>query len=273
MRKIVGPLFAAYAFLAAPAAMSRSQSIMLSGTNIILSDSIRAGSITVGSGSGEFASFELSESAFIQQADGKIVSSTQANVPNSAMPFLRVGPKRFTVEPGRGLEVRVAARPPANLAPGEYRAHFSVMNTGSQAGDPTESIKADLGEGISVVIPIRIARAVRVLYRHQVRPEGGRLGAVSRAVEGSDVVASFGVTRLGVTSLLAKTEVIARDAGGKELGRWDGPGINIYPENASRVFAARVPSASVPKDARLCVLMTVTDPGAKGLAPVEACAS
>ncbi len=227
----------------------------------------------MGSGSGDFASFEVSDSTFTQQADGRIVATPHENVPNNAASFLRVGPRRFSVQPGRGQEVRVAARPPANLAPGEYRTHLSVMNTGNQAGDPTESIKADLGEGISVVIPIRIARAVRVLYRHQVRPEGGRLGAVSRAVEGSDVVATFDVTRLGVTSLLAKTEVIARDAGGKELGRWEGPGINIYPENASRVFTARVPSASVPKDARLCVLMTVTDPGAKGLAPVEACAS
>jgi len=252
---------------------SQSQSIVLSQTNVILDEGHRASTFFVGSGNGAFSSFEVTESAFTQQAEGRIVPVTPDKVPNHASPFIRIGPKRFSVQPGRGQEVRIAVRPPANLAPGEYRAHFSVMNTGALTGDPAETIKTDVGDGISVVIPIRIARAVRVLYRNQVKPEGGRLGAVSRASEGSNTVLTFDVARLGVTSLLAKSEVIARDAMGNEVGRWDGPGISIYPENANRVFTARVPSANVPNAARLCVLMTVTDLGAQGLAPVEACPS
>jgi hypothetical protein len=246
-------------------------SVMLSDTLVVLDDRSRAGALTVGAPGAEFSNFEINDLHYRQQADGQLATGPATEA--SAASILRVGPRRFQVDPGRGQQVRIAARPPQGLAPGEYRLHLQVVNTAGPGTAPDEVLTGRAGEGISVAIPIRIARAVRVLYRHQVQPEGGRLEELSRRQEGGDQVLDFAVARLGLTSLLASTEVVARDSAGAERGRWPGPALSIYPELERRALTARVPDAEVPAGAKLCVELKVTDPGAEAIAPVQACAS
>jgi fimbrial chaperone protein len=245
-------------------------SVLLSDTLIVVDDRSRAGTLTVGAPGAGFANFEINDLHYLQDADGQLTTSPAIEA--NAAAILRVGPRRFQVEPGRGQQVRIAARPPRDLAPAEYRLHLQVVNTAGGGGAPDEVLSGRTQEGMTVAIPIRIARAVRVLYRHQVRPEGGRVEALSHSQEGAEEVIAFSVARLGATSLLARTEVVARDAAGNEQARWPGPAVSIYPELERRALSARVPAAEVPAGAKLCVELKVTDPGAGDIEPVQGCA-
>jgi hypothetical protein len=127
--------------------------------------------------------------------------------------------------------------------------------------------------GVSVQIKFNIARAVRVLYRHNAKPEGGLPTSLNRNIDGDYTVLAFDVRRLGATSLLASAVPLARDAAGTELKRWPALSTSIYPELPQRRFEARLPTAELPTGARLCVLLQHSDPGAPRLPDTEACLS
>ncbi len=251
--------------------LSLAQSLMLSPGTLALNERQRAGAITVGTTGEAMVTFEVTDSFFHQRPDGQLVEADPASAEGSAADFVRVGPRRFVAEPGRGQQVRVAVRPPRDLAPGEYRLHLTMAAMGDSAGEPEEVIRGETAEGLSVVIPIRVARAVRVLYRHEVRPEGGKLNGLTRSREGDQVDLGFDVARLGPTSLIAETTIVAQGANGKELARWPGPGISLYRENDQRRYNATVPAGEIPANSRLCVRLEVTDPDADELPPETRC--
>lgn len=252
--------------------LTQAQSLMLSPGTLVLNEQQRAAAISVGTTGDRLTTFEVSDSFFTQQSDGQLIAADPTTAKGTAADFVRVGPRRFVAEPGRGQQVRVAVRPPADLSPGEYRMHLTVASTGDSDATPTESVTTETASGIRVVIPVRVARAVRVLYRHQVQPEGGTVEAVRRQRDGSDTAIDFEVLRKGPTSLLAKTEVLAMSSTGNILTRWPGPAVNIYTDNDRRHFSTRVPVAEIPPNANLCVRLTVTDEMAPGLSTVTRCA-
>ncbi len=113
---------------------------------------------------------------------------------------------------------------------------------------------------------------MRVLYRHQVQPEGGDIEAVHRQRDGGDAAIDFEVIRKGPTSLIARTEILAMSSRGTILSRWPGPAVSIYTDNERRHFSTRVPVAEIPPNAKLCVRLTVTDEMAPELPTVTRCA-
>lgn len=252
--------------------LTQAQSLMLSPGTVVLSDQQRAAAILVGTTGDRLTTFEVSNSFFIQQPDGLLIAADPASSEGTAVDFLRVGPRRFVAEPGRGQQVRVAARPPRDLPPGEYRMHLTVASVGDSDATPSVSMTAETGNGIKVVIPVRVARAVRILYRHEIEPEGGDLEALRRQRKGSDVVVDFTVRRKGQTSLIAETEILAMSSLGTVLSRWPGPAVSVYTENDRRHFSARVPANEVPGNVSLCVRLSVTDEMVHDVAAVTRCA-
>lgn len=245
--------------------------VMISPATLVLSDARRAGVVLAAAPGDKLASLDVSDAFFTQRADGMLQAGDPATDPRSAAALLRVGPRRFTTSPGESMAVRVAARPPAGLAPGEYRLHLTIANRGGESPQPQEA-GGQGGEGLTVSIPIRVARAARVLYRHQVVPEGGRLEALTRSVQDGRAVLAFDVVRLGQTSLLGKVQLFARDARGHTTDLGKAQGASIYAELERRRFDAGVPLTEVPAGAALCVRLSVDDPGAPKLPAVEACA-
>lgn len=246
--------------------------VMISPGTLVLGDKQRAGVVLASAPGDKLASLDVSDAFFGQRADGVLQAGDPATDARSASRFLRVGPRRFATSPGESVAVRVAARPPADLAPGEYRLHLTIANRGGESPTPQEAGEGQGADGIAVSIPIRVARAARVLYRHQVVPEGGRLEALERGVREGNAVLGFDVVRLGQTSLLGRYQLFARDARGGETALGKAQGASIYAELERRRFEAGVPLAEVPAGAALCVRLTVDDPGAPQLGAVEACA-
>ena len=245
-----------------------SQNIMVSPGTLVLADANKAGVIIVAAGGDAAVSIEAQSNFFIQNEEGQLKASDPLSAEKSAAGFLRVGPRKFTLTPGRGQEIRVSARPPKDLAPGEYRLHLIMTNRGSSAALPQEVAPQADSDQLSVVIPIRIARGVRVLYRHQVTPEGGRLENLALSNSEGRHTLSFDVARLGATTLMAQYHLLARDAAGNfsEIGQ--PVGVNIYPENPRRSYSALLDAAAMPAGSVPCVRLTHKDPGNPAL-PAE----
>lgn len=264
---------AALALLVIPVSSACAQQVMLTPGTLVLDGSARSGEITVGNPGGAVATFRVDDAFFIQGADGQLSAKAAETAGNSAHKLLRVGPRRFALAGGEGQTVRVAARVPRELAAGEYRLHLAVTNLAEKAAraDVAQARHA-ASQSLGVVIPFNVARGVRVLLRHQVSPEGGRLAGLTRRREGADAVLAFDVQRLGATSLLASVVPFARGSDGRELKSWPAIGTSIYAEQSSRRFEARLPADELPSGASLCARLEHSDPGAPRLPAAEACA-
>jgi len=250
---------------------AHAQQVMLSTGTVILDDRTRAGEILVGNPTQSLSSFEVHDAFFVQDATGNLTQISPEGPANSALSFLRVGPRAFALGPGESQTVRLAARLPDDLSPGEYRVHLSVTNLSQ-----SDALPGDTGAGateteMGAVIRFNIARGVRILVRHGVTPEGGRIEGLSARADGSETVLGFDLVRLGATSFIGNYQAFARGSDGREMHAWPSRGASLYAEVPSRHFEARIPSAEVPAGATLCIRLVVDDAGAPGLAPVEAC--
>jgi hypothetical protein len=272
MQHLIRPCPATFLALALVACTVNAQQVMLTPGTLVLDSKTHSGEITVGNPGDTVSTFRVEDSAFIQALDGQLSANPNPKPVFGAQDMLRVGPRRFVLASGEGQTVRVAARVPAGLAPGEYRAHLSVTNVAEQkprvelaiAGGPNQS-------SIAIAIPLNVAFGVRVLLRHDVTPQGGRPSNVKVHQEGAISVVDFDVERLGMTSLLAAAEPFARAKDGHELKSWAQVSTSIYAELPSRHFVAKIPNAEIPKGATLCVRLKHEDPGAPKLADVEVC--
>jgi hypothetical protein len=273
MSNLFHPAIASLLVLACVASTASAQEIMLTPGTLVLDAKDRSGEITVGNPGDSVASFRVEDSAFIQADDGQLSANSAAKPAFSAQEMLRVGPRRFVLASGEGQTVRVAARVPEGLAPGEYRSHLSVTNLAEQKA------RADIGSAgssnpnsVSISIPMHVAYGVRVLLRHNVSPEGGRPSNVSLRRDGANAFVGFDVDRLGATSLLASAEPFAQAADGRQLKAWTPVPTSIYAELPKRHFEAQILSQELPPDSTMCVRLKHSDPGAPKLADTVVCA-
>ena len=247
---------------------------MLTPGTLILDSKTHSGEITVGNPGDSVSTFRVEDAAFNQKPDGQLVANTNPKPAFGAQDMLRVGPRRFVLASGEGQTVRVAARVPTGMPPGEYRAHLSVTNVATQ--NPRAELAVAGGSNptsIAIAIPLNVAFGVRVLLRHDVTPEGGRPSNEKVHQEGAMSVVDFDVERLGATSLIATAEPFARAQDGHALKAWEQVGTGIYAELPSRHFVVKIPNAEIPNGATLCVRLKHEDPGAPKLADVEACSA
>ncbi len=251
-------------------AMVTAQEVMISPGTILLTQSKRSDVITVGSGADSFATFGVTDAFFIQSGDGQLRAVAPREPKNSALSWLRVGPRKFSTEPGTGMQVRVAARPPADLAPGEYRLHLLIINRGSSEPQRLERPNTTQEGAVSVEIPMMVSHGVRILFRNKVQPEGGRLEFLRKEPNGPYTDLVFDVVRLGMTSLIGKYQIFTRSNGrDQDLGREFG--VSVYEELDRRRFTTKVQRSDIPDGSLLCARLIFTDAGNPDLKPVEAC--
>jgi fimbrial chaperone protein len=246
-----------------------TQGVVLSKPLIVLDDRRPADVFFVSSNVESPVTMTVADAHFTQNQTGRVLEIKPQASTHSRADLFRVGPRRFGVDPGIAQSVRVVARPPGNLAPGEYRVHLSVSPLDSGALKPSEATPSE--GGMSISIPIRVAWAVRVLYRHKVTPQGGALGAISRSEDPEHTLLSVYLERLGDTSLLGTLTPFAKSTSGDELRAWDSVPAGVFVDIPGRNFQIKIPKSEVPPGSRLCLRLKHNDPGAPKLADVEAC--
>ena len=151
----------------------------------------------------------------------------------TASGLIRYSPRRVTLRGSEAQTIRLMARPPADLPPGEYRTHFTVTSVPRDVdqGLSIDDALGGVGEGqIGVTIRPRFGIAIPVILRvGDTTLETGITDAqLLTAQDGSQAVA-FTITRSGTRSAFGDITVTS---GGSEIAV--SRGVGVYPEVASR---------------------------------------
>lgn len=116
----------------------------------------------------------------------------------SAAAMVRFSPRQITVGAGENQTVRLNFRPPADLAPGEYRSHLKlkVIAEESEPAGVIEMGSQDQ-EGIGFRLFMQMSFSVPVIVRHQVAPP-------QVAIENVEVVPATGDQNMSLAVTLSR---------------------------------------------------------------------
>lgn len=98
--------------------------------------------------------------------DGQLVSLKDGENPRSIATMVRFSPRRVSIKPGETQTVRLDYRPPASLAPGEYRSHLRIALEPNADGSSATEIMRGEQEGMSFRLDALLSFSVPVFVRH-----------------------------------------------------------------------------------------------------------
>ena len=139
----------------------------------------------------------------------------------SAAAWLRVFPRRITLQAGERQVVRVLAQPPAGLADGEY---WSRMIITSRA---VAQNAAEADSMIAVGVSMELRTIISVTYRKGRLETAARLTDFRAMIEGDSIIAWVGMARDGNAAFLGTLRLALRDANERAHAEWDTP-IAVY---------------------------------------------
>lgn len=189
----------------------------------------------------------------------------------TASALLRWSPRKIVLPSNEAQTIRIMARIPPELPPGEYRTHFSVMQVPAEAAsglsiEDASGKAGKAGSGIGVRIVPRFGIAIPVIVRvgDTTLTTGLRDLSVRPLGKGHSGVALI-ITRSGTRSAFGNVTVTAAGSN-KPIAVIKG--IGVYPEVDQRPVTVpidpAVPPSSYAPGARLTVTYTDDDyrPGA-----------
>lgn len=253
---------------AAPLPRQDGAAVSVAPMMVVLDTAGRPGGFDVVNFGRRAATFRLDPLFAVINEDGEHQFEEAGGQPASAAAFLRWAPRQFEVQPGSARSIRLSARAPADLPPGEYRLHLRVTNIGAAPDRPavTES------QGVGVNIRLQVAQAVRVLVRHRVGPGSATLGAVELQTGDAGPRLSFTLTHTGAGgSALGRYALVATAPGAAEQVLREAD-VTLYPDTGVRPVRLDFLPGELAPDARLCVRFW-NGRGVGGGAPQEACAA
>lgn len=110
--------------------------------------------------------------------DGKLTHVKDGENPRSIASMVRFSPRRVVVEPGKTQTVRLDYRPPADLAPGEYRSHLLIeLEPRADGGGGTEVMRGEK-DGMSFRLDALLSFSVPVFVRHGAGTATAQIAAV-----------------------------------------------------------------------------------------------
>jgi hypothetical protein len=136
--------------------------------------------------------------------------------------------------------VRLLARPPANLADGEYWARVVVSAKG---GTVPVSGLAD-SSGVSVGLSLEVRTVLPLQYRKGRVSTGVQLHEVAAGVEHDSLALRPHLTRVGNGAYLGTLRAVLRDSTGRTLASLSSP-LAVYYEMSPRLTAP-LPTAGLP---------------------------
>lgn len=246
----VAPLAASLLLAAAPAAPAQGGGgVSVAPMMVILDTRGRPQGFDVINFGDRAATFRLDPLYAVIDADGVQRFEPVGDQPDSAAGFLRWAPRQFEVPPGATRTVRLSARPPADLPPGEYRLHLRVTNI----GPPPETPTSFDDRGVGVNINLQVAQAVRVLVRHGVGPGTARLDGVDLRPAATGPQLSFLlINNHDGGSVLGRYTVVAKGPDGAERVLRQSE-ITLYADTERRPVSLDLDRSDLPSGSRACV--------------------
>jgi hypothetical protein len=149
--------------------------------------------------------------------------SVDSSMP-SASAWVEAYPKRMQVAPLQRQTVRILARPPRDLADGEYWARVVIS---AKEGAPPVTV-AD-SAGIRVGLNLEIRSIIPLTYRKGPMQTGVRVGDLRVMTSGDSMRVSARLTRQGNAAYIGTAKGVLTDAAGKEVAAFEEP-IAVYYE-------------------------------------------
>lgn len=111
---------------------------------------------------------------------GDLISLKEGENPRSIAKMVRFSPRRIAVPPGQTQTVRLDYRPPAGLAPGEYRSHLRIGLEPQEGVGGTEVMRGGQ-DSMTFRIQALLSFAVPVFVQHGAGSAAARISAVEPA--------------------------------------------------------------------------------------------
>ena len=123
-RRLLTALALPLALLATPSAQAGVGDLLVAPTRIVLNGS-RGTEIVLSNIGDDVATYRVSVELRRMKSDGTLDDVADANDrEKTAQNMILYAPRRVTIAPNQPQTIRIAARAPAGLADGEYRAHL-----------------------------------------------------------------------------------------------------------------------------------------------------
>lgn len=169
-----------------------------------------------------------------------------AGFANSLNAYVRIFPKRITLEPGGCQEVQLQIKPPAGLAEGEYRSYLHFLPLTSDGGNNAASQQA---QGMGTKIIFRVGAAIPLIFRKHAVLSSVRIDSLA-LTPGRDTAhwLKFTVHRSGSQSIYGDF-IVEGMANGKPVLLLNKQGIAVYAEMPARKMELPVALAKLDRDA------------------------
>lgn len=235
-------LFAAAALGVAASPASAAGDLLVAPTRVIL-DGSRGTEVVLNNIGSEPATYRISLEIKRMTAAGGLDEIAEADVnaaERAALDIISFNPRRVRLLPNQPQVIRVGARLPEGLPPGEYRAHMlfrAVPDAAAEAAPAPETARASSG-GVSIALTPIYGITIPVIVRVGDLDAAAKIGEARVAETRDGPAFEFDLARTGSRSVYGDIEVTR--PGVSEpllLAR----GIAVYPEIGSRTVSLRVP--------------------------------
>ncbi len=220
---------------------------------IVIDDRQRLANLGLYNRSVSTGEYEITVSDMAMQPDGQLVDLEAVTDPaaraqvHTASGFLRWSPRRVSLPGSEAQMVRIMARVPPELPPGEYRSHFTVVSVPPETGGTSidEATGAQGADGIGVRIVPRFGISIPVIVRvGQTTLTAGFKDFALITQPGGGRALSFKITREGTRSAFGDITITAPGAK-KPIG--EVKGIGVYTEIAERSVLVLLDPATDPR--------------------------
>ncbi len=235
--------------------------LLVAPTRLVMSGP-SAGEVVVSNSGSQPSTYRISLALRRMDENGQIntIEEAQATPAEAAaLAMINYAPRKITLGPRQSQTIRVGIRPPADLQPGEYRAHLlfravpDAVEPVAKPDAPAEGMTIQLTPIYGVAIPI-IIRAGEL---------AGTASIISAKLEKQNGISGISVTlgRAGNRSVYGTVELMAA---GRPQPVATMKGIAVYPEVTQRQLFVSLDNVGVAAArSGMTVRFTETDPAGK----------
>lgn len=220
---------------------------------VIIDDRNRIASVGLYNRAAAAGEYEITVSDMAMQRDGRLVELGQLQDPaardavHTASGFLRWSPRHVALPASEAQMVRIMARVPPDLPPGEYRSHFTVVSVPPETGGTSidEAAGGETGQGIGVRIVPRFGISIPVIVRvGETTLTAGFKDLSLSAPAGGRMALSLTLTREGTRSAFG--DIVVTAPGAKKPVA-EVKGIGVYTEITERAVQVAIDPATEPR--------------------------
>ncbi len=219
-------IFVAFSLLLLHTAHAKNANIMIIPTRVVMENNDHYSAIVIrniGEATGDYH-IDLADLKMLEA--GGVAPYAKGETPQySAMPYIVVSPKSFSLKPGETQTVRVILRKPENLEAGEYRSHLQVHLPNDNVDAPVRAA----GRDAVIAVHASLVLAIPIIVRHGATTLSMGIDQpnLTHDANGRPSVDMY-LTREGNRSSMGDISITCSQAGGASKLIKFYPGIAVY---------------------------------------------